>query len=141
MSNVTKEKTADEKATEEKVIKGTTTKEKMADRKTTKDKAGEEKVAGKNVDKTRVRVEKDRTQKVKREAATAMEIIAARNKMQDLLEQMRQKGVKLFVDGEAALPGEIAAKAVCEGSAYMADYVLGENGAIEQVRFDKVTRK
>lgn len=75
-------------------------------------------------------------EKVAKEAA--MEITAARNKMLTLLEQMQQKGVKLFVDGEAAPPGEIASKAVCEGSTYMADYVLGENGTIEQVRFDQV---
>ena len=81
--------------------------------------------------------EKVKKEKVKKEPS--MEITAARNKMQALLEQMQQKGVKLFVDGEAALPGEIASKAVCEGSSYMADYVLGENGAIEQVCFDKVT--
>lgn len=70
-----------------------------------------------------------------------MEIIAAREKMCVFLEQMRQKGVKLFVDGEAALPGEIASKAVREGSTYMADYVLGETGIIEQVRFDRVNRQ
>lgn len=72
-----------------------------------------------------------------KEAVTEMSV--AKNDMLILLEQMRQKGVKLFVDGETALPGEIASKAVCEGSTYMADYVLGDNGTIEQVRFDKVT--
>lgn len=70
-----------------------------------------------------------------------MEMIAAREKMRAFLEQMRQKGVKLFVDGEAALPGEIASKAVREGSTYMADYVMGETGTIEQVRFDRVNRQ
>ena len=65
----------------------------------------------------------------------------ARTDMRILLEQMSQKGVKLFVDGQTALPGEIAAKAVCEGSIYMADYVMGEAGIIEQVRFDRVTRR
>lgn len=67
------------------------------------------------------------------------ETAAARKNMLNFLEQLRQKGVKLFVDGRTALPGEIASKAVCEDSIYMADYVLGETGAIEQVRFDKVT--
>lgn len=98
----------------------------------------------KNVSKAKEKVKKEsaRKESVKKESLkkeTTMEIAAARDKMQTLLEQMRQKGVKLFVDGEAALPGEIASKAVCEGSTYMADYVLGENGVIEQVRFDKVT--
>lgn len=56
------------------------------------------------------------------------------------LELLRKCGVKLFVDGEAALPTDAAAKAVRENSPYMADYVLGEAGNIEQVRFDRVTR-
>lgn len=73
---------------------------------------------------------------VKKDAA---EMSVARENMLILLEQMQQKGVKLFVDGEAALPGEIAARAVCEGSTYMADYVLGDTGALEQIRFDRVT--
>lgn len=81
----------------------------------------------------------DKNSKVTSE--TAAEMTAARKSMLIVLEQMRQKGVKLFVDGESALPGEIASKAVCEGSSYMADYVLGESGTIEQVRFDKVTRR
>lgn len=56
------------------------------------------------------------------------------------LEQMRQNGVELFVDGRAALPGEAVSKAVRENSPYMADYVLDATGAIEQIRFDRVTR-
>lgn len=66
------------------------------------------------------------------------ELDAERLRMQSMLEQMRNKGVELFVDGEAALPGEAAAKAVCEDSPYMADYVFGSTGKIEQVRFDRV---
>lgn len=67
------------------------------------------------------------------------ELDAMRLRMQSMLEQMQDKGVELFVDGEAALPGEAAAKAVCEDSPYMADYVFGSAGKIEQVRFDRVT--
>lgn len=66
------------------------------------------------------------------------ELDAARLRMQSMLEQMQNKGVELYVDGEAALPGEAAAKAVCEDSPYMADYVFGSAGKIEQVRFDRV---
>lgn len=55
------------------------------------------------------------------------------------LEMLRRRGVELFVDGEAALPVEAAAKAVRENSPYMADYVFGDTGDIEQVRFDRVT--
>ena len=64
---------------------------------------------------------------------------AAGEELLFFLEQMRQQGVELFVDGEAALPGEIVSKAVCEDSLYMADYVLGEKGKIDQIRYDKVT--
>ncbi|MDE5587712.1 MAG: hypothetical protein K2J60_01035 [Acetatifactor sp.] len=62
----------------------------------------------------------------------------ARERMRLLLEQMRSQGVELFVDGEAALPGDAAARAVHEDSPYMADYVFGDAGNIEQIRFDKV---
>ncbi|MCM1057480.1 MAG: hypothetical protein NC517_07735 [Firmicutes bacterium] len=62
----------------------------------------------------------------------------AREHMRLLLEQMRSRGVELFVDGEAALPGEAAERAVHEDSPYMADYVFGDAGNIEQVRFDRV---
>lgn len=62
----------------------------------------------------------------------------ARERMQLLLEQMHSHGVELFMDGEAALPTDVAARAVREDSPYMADYVFGDTGNIEQVRFDKV---
>ena len=64
----------------------------------------------------------------------------AREELSIQLELLRRRGVELFVDGEAVLPGEAAAKAVQEGSLYMADYVLGDAGNIEKVRFDRVTR-
>lgn len=62
----------------------------------------------------------------------------AREHMKLLLEQMSSQGVELFVDGRAALPKDAAAKAVHENSPYMADYVLGDAGNIEQIRFDQV---
>lgn len=61
-----------------------------------------------------------------------------RERMSTLLEQMSSRGVELFVDGRAALPKDAAARAVREDSPYMADYVFGDTGNIEQVRFDKV---
>ena len=54
------------------------------------------------------------------------------------LEQMSRSGVGLFVDGQRVLPAEAVSRAVREDSPYMADYVLDDRGAIEQVRFDKV---
>lgn len=66
------------------------------------------------------------------------ELKNAREHMRLLLEQMCSRGVELFVDGEAALPEDAAAMAVHEDSPYMADYVFGDAGKIEQIRFDKV---
>lgn len=66
------------------------------------------------------------------------EIENARERMRLLLEQMHSHGVELFVDGEAVLPTDAAARAVREDSPYMADYVFGDTGNIKQVRFDRV---
>lgn len=57
------------------------------------------------------------------------------------LERMSRNGVGLYVDGKRVLPAEAVSRAVREDSPYMADYVLNDKGAIEQVRFDKVTRR
>lgn len=121
-----------------KVTKDSVTKdkEKVIKEKNVKEEVGKKAAAKKAVSKKTVIKEDANEETVTRK--NVMEISAARDKMLILLEQMQQKGVQLFVDGEAALPGEIATKAVCEGSTYMADYVLGENGVIEQVRFDRV---
>lgn len=61
-----------------------------------------------------------------------------RKQMQFYLEQLQESGTELLVDGEIVFPKEAAKRAVREDCAYMADYVLGENGKIEQVRFDRV---
>ena len=75
------------------------------------------------------------------EKAEVKEMEAARKNMLQRLEQLRQRGVGLYLDGKAVLPVEAVAKAVRENSPYMADYVLDASGSIEQVRFDKVTRR
>ena len=67
------------------------------------------------------------------------EIETAKAQFARHLTQLREQGVVLFVDGKRALPGEAADMTVQEDSVYMADYVLGDAGNIEQVRFDKVT--
>lgn len=67
------------------------------------------------------------------------DVDVAREYLTALLGQMRDSGVELYVDGRAALPEEAAAKSVCEDSPYMADYVFGDAGKIEQVHFDRVT--
>ena len=59
--------------------------------------------------------------------------------MTNLFEQMQDKGVRFYVDDRMALPVEAAERAVCENSPSMADYIFGDAGEVEQVRFDKVT--
>ncbi len=66
---------------------------------------------------------------------------AVREHMLLRLEQMRLSGVEFFVDGREVLPAEAVSRAVRENSPYMADYVLDASGVIEQIRFDKVTRR
>ncbi len=55
-----------------------------------------------------------------------------------LFEQMQKTGTEFFVDGELMLPREAVARAVKEDSPYMADFVIGEGGRVEQIRFDKI---
>lgn len=65
-------------------------------------------------------------------------IYFARKKLKAELEKMKKQGTELFLDGRLVRPEEAAVKAVCEDSCYMADYVFGESGKIQQIRFDKV---
>lgn len=71
----------------------------------------------------------------------AEELETAKERMAILFEQMQNKGVRFYVDDRAALPVEAVEKAVCENSPYMADYVFGNAGEIEQVRFDRITEQ
>lgn len=54
------------------------------------------------------------------------------------LERLQQSGVEFFIDGEVVHAGEVVKRAVQEPCTYMADYVLGENGTVKQVRLDRV---
>jgi hypothetical protein len=54
------------------------------------------------------------------------------------LDSMQSRGAKLFLDDRKVSSAEAAGKLVREEHKYMADYVLGENGSVEQIRFDKV---
>ena len=63
---------------------------------------------------------------------------AAEKEVLDFYAKMHKKGAEFFVDGTPVLWGEAANIAVEEESIYMADYVLGENGKIKQVRLDKI---
>ncbi len=59
-------------------------------------------------------------------------------RMLSYLEGLQKRGVELLIDGETALPGDVIRCTVQEQCNYMADYVLGENGKVKQVRFDRV---
>ena len=78
---------------------------------------------------------------LKEENQKLRELESAREEMQALWNQMQKCGVQLYVDGKAVSPREAAVRTVRENSPYMADYVMGENGTLRQLRFDKVTRR
>lgn len=64
--------------------------------------------------------------------------VNAEKEMLPYLEKMQQSGVDLFLDGEAVRFDEVVRHTVQEPCTYMADYVLGEDGAVKQIRFDRV---
>lgn len=66
------------------------------------------------------------------------ELEQARNEMLVTLENLRQNGAAFYVDNREVLPYEAVMQVVREESVYMADYVVGDQGKIAQVRFDKV---
>ena len=57
-----------------------------------------------------------------------------RRKVEKYFRKLQKNGT----DGEKVSPSQAAAYAVREESPYMADYILGEQGKISQVRLDKV---
>lgn len=63
----------------------------------------------------------------------------ARSCIVDSLEQMQNAGVEFFVDGEEVSLKEAARCTVQEEYVYMADYIVGCTGRIEQVYFDKIS--
>lgn len=60
-------------------------------------------------------------------------------RLKEKLERVQQSGVFLFLEGKPASPEAIASRCVCEDSAYMADYVLDEQGILKELRYDRVT--
>lgn len=59
--------------------------------------------------------------------------------MRNNLENVRQRGVELFLEGEPSSPGEIAGKCIGEDCVYMADYVLDDRGVLRELRYDKIS--
>lgn len=62
-----------------------------------------------------------------------------KQRLKEKLEQVQREGVCLYLEGEQTTPDTIVSKCVCEDSAYMADYVLDEHGALKELRYDRVT--
>lgn len=53
-------------------------------------------------------------------------------------ERLQRTGVEFFIDGEVVHVGDAVRCTVQEPCSYMADYVLGQNGSVKQVRLDRV---
>lgn len=58
--------------------------------------------------------------------------------MLPLWQQMQREGAVFYVEGKAVSASEAVSRAVREDGAYMADYVFGAEGKVEQVRLDRV---
>ena len=54
------------------------------------------------------------------------------------LTNISDKGITLYLNGEAATPDEIAACCVNDKTMYMPDYVLDDKGTLKEIRYDKV---
>ena len=55
------------------------------------------------------------------------------------LEEVRSKGVEIYLDNEKSTPNEIADFFLKEDSIYMPDYILHKNGEVEESRYDRIT--
>ena len=58
--------------------------------------------------------------------------------MKNKLEAILSQGIELYLDGRPASPDRIAERFVREDTVYMPDFVIGENGVLTQVRYDKI---
>ena len=54
------------------------------------------------------------------------------------LEEIQSKGIEIYLENERSTPNEIADFFVKEDSIYMPDYILNENGEVEDIRFDRI---
>ncbi len=51
---------------------------------------------------------------------------------------MRKRELKIYMDNQQVTLEEALSRCVQERTVYMPDYVLDENGILEQVRFDRI---
>ena len=65
-------------------------------------------------------------------------LAAGENDMLPLWHQMQREGTAFYVEGKAVSASEAISSAVREDGVYMADYVFGDAGKVEQVRLDRV---
>lgn len=63
---------------------------------------------------------------------------SGRSSMLAIWQQLEREGVEFFVDGKSVSMKDAVSFAVREDSAYMADYIWGKAGRIQQIRLDKV---
>lgn len=54
------------------------------------------------------------------------------------LEELEEKGVKLYLNGRPSTTEYILKNCVNEDTVYMPDYVTDESGRIREVRYDKI---
>lgn len=56
------------------------------------------------------------------------------------LEEFQKKGIPLYLDKKIATPDEIVKICLREDTCYMADYVINDDGELEAIRYDDVSR-
>ncbi len=54
------------------------------------------------------------------------------------LESKGEPGLEVYIDNRRTTLEEALARCVQERAVYMPDYILDENGVLEQIRFDKI---
>lgn len=58
-----------------------------------------------------------------------------------LLVQLEREGVGFYLNGKRSKPREIIHKCcVCEKAVYMPDFVMDEEGRLQEVRYDEVKK-
>lgn len=58
--------------------------------------------------------------------------------MKARLEDILDRGIELYLDGQPASPSRIAERFVREDAVYMPDFVLNEEGILTQIRYDEI---
>ena len=60
---------------------------------------------------------------------------------ESLLSQMEKEGVNFYLNGKRSRAREIVRKCcVCEKAVYMPDFIMDEEGKLQEVRYDEVKK-